>query len=245
MNINSTNNYSPGSGYSGGNLARASITSGQSKGNLNQEALAAISISSLPGQPSSQTTSQTNSPTDPDLQGTENSNPQAEQQPLEKKVSDNSLTQAELQLIMELGQRDTEVRSHEMAHIAAGGSLITSGASFTYQRGPDGNNYAVGGEVSIDTSEVPGDPKATAQKMRQVKSAALAPANPSSQDLKVASKAASLAAKASSELTMLQAKQQAQTNEAKAFGNMKQASDSYTKVNNLPEDETRTFNLAV
>ncbi|MDX2441830.1 MAG: putative metalloprotease CJM1_0395 family protein [Desulfobacterales bacterium] len=245
MNINSTNNYSPGKGYSGGNPARASITSGQSKGDFSQEASAATSVSPLPGQPSSQTTSQTNSATDPDLQGTGTSNPQPEQQPLEKKVSDNPLTQAELQLIMELEQIDTEVRNHEMAHIAAGGSLITSGASFTYKRGPDGNNYAVAGEVGIDTSEIPGDPKATAQKMRQVKSAALAPANPSAQDLKVASKAAALAAKASSELTMLQAKQQAETNEAKAFGNIKQASDSYIKVNNLPENETRTFNLAV
>lgn len=245
MNINSTNNYSPGKGYAGGNLARTSISSGQSKGDLNQETSSATSVAAVPGQPSSQATSQTNSITDPDLQETGDANPQPEQQPREKKVSDNPLTQAELQLIMELEQRDTEVRSHEMAHIAAGGSLITSGASFTYQRGPDGNNYAVGGEVSIDTSAIPGDPKATAQKMRQVKSAALAPASPSAQDLKVASKAAALAVKASSELTMLQAKQQAQTNETKAFGNMKQASDSYTKVNNLPEDETRTFNLAV
>jgi hypothetical protein len=245
MKINSTHNYSPGKGYSVENPARASITLGQNKGNFSQEASAATSVSAVPGQSSSQTTSQTNSATDPDLQETGTSNPQSEQQSPEKKVSGNPLTQAELQLIMELEQRDTEVRSHEMAHIAAGGSLITSGASFTYQRGPDGNNYAVGGEVSIDTSAIPGDPKATAQKMRQVKSAALAPANPSAQDLKVASKAAALAAKASSELTILQAEQQAQTNETKAFGNLKQASDSYTKVNNLPENETRTFNLAV
>jgi len=44
---------------------------------------------------------------------------------------------------------------------------------------------------------------------------------------------------------MLRAKQQAETNEANAFGNLKQASGSYTKVNNLPENETSTFNLAV
>jgi hypothetical protein len=245
MNINSTNNYSPGKGYSGGNPTKESITSGQDKGNSSQKASAATLVSAVPGQPSSQTTSQANSATNPDLQGTGASNPQPEQQPLEKKVGDNPLNQAELQLIMELEQIDTEVRSHEMAHIAAGGGLITSGASFTYQRGPDGNNYAVAGEVGIDTSAIPGDPQATAQKMRQVKSAALAPASPSAQDLKVASKAAALAAKASSEITMLRAKQQAQTNEAKAFGNMKQASDSYTYVNNRPETDTSTFNLAV
>ncbi len=187
--------------------------------------------------------------TDSDPQRTRTANPQPEQQPVEKngkkKGSDSRLTQAELQLVTELAQIDTQVRSHEMAHIAAGGGLITSGASFTYQRGPDGNNYAVAGEVGIDTSEIPGDPQATVQKMRQVKSAALAPASPSAQDLKVASKAAALATKASSELTMLQAKQQAETNEDKAFGNLKQASDSYTKVNNLPEKDASTFKLAV
>ena len=59
-----------------------------------------------------------------------------------------------------------------MAHITAGGRYITSGANFTYKRGPDGRSYAVGGEISIDTAPIPGDPQATIQKMRQVKSAA-------------------------------------------------------------------------
>ncbi len=132
-----------------------------------------------------------------------------------------------------------------MAHVAAGGSLITSGASFTYQRGPDGKSYAVAGEVSIDTSAVPGDPQATLQKMQQVKSSALAPANPSAQDLKVASNATSRAAKASSELTILMAEKQAADKETQAFGSLKQASDSYTRINNLPEKDSSTFKLAV
>jgi hypothetical protein len=245
MNINSYNNYSPLWGNSGENPSGTSISTGLDKQPVNRETTTATSVSSLPGQPSSRTASQNNGAADPDLQEAENTNPSSEQQPSGKNVSDNQLTQAELQLVMELEQRDTEVRNHEMAHIAAGGSLITSGASFTYQRGPDGINYAVGGEVGIDTSEIPGDPKATAQKMRRVRNAAMAPASPSSQDLKVASKAAALAAKASSELTMLQARQQAETNEATAFGNLKQASDSYTRINNLPEKDTSTFKLAV
>lgn len=244
MDITPYNNYLPGKGYSGGTPARASITPGQSNGNISQEASARTSVPSLPGQPSSHS-SKTNAATDSNPQETRTSNSQPEQQQLEKKLSDSHLTQAELQLVTELEQIDTEVRSHEMAHIAAGGGLITSGASFTYQRGPDGNNYAVAGEVGIDTSEIPGDPQATVQKMQQVKSAAMAPTSPSAQDLKVASKAAALAAKASSEITMLLAKQQAETNESKAFGNLKQASDSYTKVNNLPEKDASTFKLAV
>ncbi|MEM6357195.1 MAG: putative metalloprotease CJM1_0395 family protein, partial [Pseudomonadota bacterium] len=42
------------------------------------------------------------------------------------------------------------------------------------------------GSVSIDVSPVPGDPEATIAKMQQVKAAALAPAEPSSADRRVA-----------------------------------------------------------
>ncbi|MEH0022866.1 MAG: putative metalloprotease CJM1_0395 family protein [Desulfobacter sp.] len=155
------------------------------------------------------------------------------------------LTPEELRLVDQLQQIDQEVRRHEMAHMAAGGSLITSAASFTYQRGPDGQSYAVGGEVSIDTSPVPGDPEATARKMRQVRSAALAPGDPSSQDLKVAANASSEIAKAMAELTMLQAKEQAEQREAQAFGNARQASDTYSLVNRLSEEDKNTFQVAV
>ncbi|MGD9504805.1 MAG: putative metalloprotease CJM1_0395 family protein [Syntrophobacteraceae bacterium] len=88
-------------------------------------------------------------------------------------------------LVEKLKARDQEVRTHEQAHIAAGGGL-TGAASFTYEQGPDGNRYAVGGEVSIDMSAVSNDPQATIDKMRIVKRAALAPADPSSQDRSVA-----------------------------------------------------------
>ncbi len=153
------------------------------------------------------------------------------------------LEQHELRLIKELQQTDTEVRRHEMAHVVSGGTYVTSGANFTYQRGPDGKNYAVGGEVTIDTSPVPGDPQATAQKMRQVKAAALAPANPSPQDLKVAAMATSVAAKALSELMMLQAKEQSDTNDTRAYGNLRTAADAYGKVGGLPEAETSTISI--
>jgi hypothetical protein len=49
--------------------------------------------------------------------------------------------------------------------------------------------YAVSGEVSIDSSPVKGDPKATVRKMEQVVRAALAPAQPSGQDRAVAAAA--------------------------------------------------------
>jgi len=155
------------------------------------------------------------------------------------------LTDAELRILEELKKADAAVRSHEMAHVAAGGRYVTSGASFTYKKGPDGKNYAVGGEVSIDTSPVPGDPRATLQKMQQVRNAALAPANPSAQDIKVASKATSTATKAMSELMVLQAKEQASKNSDQVFGMHKNAADSYIKVKNMPEQVTSNFSIAV
>ncbi len=94
--------------------------------------------------------------------------------------------------LQQLKAVDREVRAHELAHIAVGGRYVISGANFQYERGPDGRNYAVAGEVSIDTSEVPGDPQATLTKAQIILRAALAPANPSAQDRAVAARAAAL-----------------------------------------------------
>lgn len=159
--------------------------------------------------------------------------------------NDAAFTQAEIELLEELKETDTKVKQHEMAHIAAGGKYITSGVNFTYQQGPDGKNYAVGGEVRIDTSPVPGDPEATIKKMNQVKSAALAPADPSPQDLKVAADATSEVSKALSELMISQIKDQATANEKKAFGNLKKAADSYEKTSSIPDKEISSFQIAV
>jgi hypothetical protein len=101
--------------------------------------------------------------------------------------------------VRELTARDAEVRAHERAHAAAGGQYAGS-PSYEYQRGPDGRDYAIGGEVPIDTSPVAGDPKATIEKMEQVKAAATAPAEPSPQDRQVAAKAEAERQKAAREL---------------------------------------------
>ena len=102
--------------------------------------------------------------------------------------------------LAELQARDREVRAHEAAHSAAAGSLSTGGPQFTFQRGSDGQLYAVGGEVNIDTSPVAGDPHATIQKAQRIRSAALAPANPSARDRAVAAQATRLEAQAHREL---------------------------------------------
>ncbi|MFH2091082.1 MAG: putative metalloprotease CJM1_0395 family protein [Pseudomonadota bacterium] len=191
-----------------------------------------------PGQNNDQTDSEASKTSDPSGKGQTN---QSDTQ----MVNGRQLTQEQVRVLDQLQQIDAQVRRHEMAHIAAGGRYITSGATFSYQKGPDGRNYAVGGEVGIDSSPVPGDPQATIQKMRQVKNAALAPADPSSQDMKVASQATSNLSKALSELMILQAKERAASNKTQVFGNMKTAVSSYEKVNNLPETDTSTFQIAI
>jgi hypothetical protein len=107
-----------------------------------------------------------------------------------------------LALIDKLKARDSEVRQHEQAHLAAAGSLALSGPTYTYQRGPDGVSYAVGGEVQIDTS--PGrTPEETLARAQTIRAAALAPADPSGPDLAVAAAAQQLEQQARSELAQL------------------------------------------
>lgn len=129
-------------------------------------------------------------------------------------ASDLEQQNLEQSLVQALAQRDREVRQHEMAHKVVGGPY-TGAISYTYERGPDGQLYAVGGEVSIDTSPVPGDPEASLQKAETIARAALAPADPSPQDLKVAAQARSMAAEARAEIALERAEaQQIEADEA-------------------------------
>ncbi|MCF6203612.1 MAG: hypothetical protein L3J59_08075 [Methylococcaceae bacterium] len=119
---------------------------------------------------------------------------------LKIKISDRDVSQEEQKKIQSLKARDQEVRTHEQAHLSAAGGLATGGASFSFQDGPDGISYAIGGEVNIDTSTVSGDAAATLRKAETIKRAALAPASPSSQDIKVARQASAMANKAMAEI---------------------------------------------
>ncbi|MGI2169870.1 putative metalloprotease CJM1_0395 family protein [Shewanella sp. MF05960] len=98
------------------------------------------------------------------------------------------IDQAEAQQISELSKRDIEVKTHEQAHAAVGGSFAQS-PSYEYEKGPDGRRYAVDGEVSIDVAPISGDPQATLSKMQKVYAAAMAPVQPSMADIRVAAQA--------------------------------------------------------
>ncbi|TPV59135.1 hypothetical protein FJ444_08795 [Aestuariibacter sp. GS-14] len=106
--------------------------------------------------------------------------------------------QSEQREVETLKQRDQEVRAHEQAHASAGGQFAGS-PQFDFQRGPDGQRYAVDGQVSIDISSE-STPEATIRKMQQVRTAALAPAEPSPQDLQVAAEASRIAFDARNEI---------------------------------------------
>lgn len=116
-----------------------------------------------------------------------------------RQVGQEQLSLQEQQQVQKLKATDQKVRQHEAAHQAAGAGL-TGAANYQYVRGPDGRQYAVGGEVSINVSSG-GTPEQTLARARQIQAAALAPADPSSQDRAVAAQAAQMALQAQAELS--------------------------------------------
>ncbi len=118
------------------------------------------------------------------------------------------LTEEEQQEVRELKAIDRKVRQHEMAHLAAAQGIAVSGANFQFKQGPDGINYAVGGDVQIDTSKDK-DPQKTIEKARKIIAAANAPADPSAQDRQVAAQAQAMQVQAQQELSR---QSQAETN---------------------------------
>ena len=119
------------------------------------------------------------------------------------KSETESLDQQELAQLQQLKRRDMEVRSHEQAHLSAAGQYARGGASFTYQKGPDGASYAIGGEVGIDVAKE-SSPAETITKMQTIKRAALTPTNPSGADKRIAAQAGTKEAQARQELLQVQ-----------------------------------------
>ena len=123
---------------------------------------------------------------------------QNEQQSRQQTQQQQQQEQQDAKEIEQLKARDQEVRTHEQAHAATGGQYAGS-PQYEYTTGPDNKRYITGGEVSIDVSEAK-SPEDTLRKMEQVRAAALAPAEPSSQDLKVAAEASQKAVEARTDI---------------------------------------------
>ena len=117
----------------------------------------------------------------------------------QKNAAGKELTIEQQEELLQLQQRDQEVRVHEQQHASVGGQH-TGAPSYEYETGPDGKQYVVEGSVSADLSPIAGDPNATIEKMQQVKAAALAPAEPSSADKNAAARADQLIVEARAEL---------------------------------------------
>ena len=142
----------------------------------------------------------------------------------EKDSTGDPLKPEELVQLQELQKTDQKVRAHEQAHMGAAGGLATSGISLSFVKGPDGQSYAVGGEVSIDTSRA-STPRETLSKMMKVRAAALAPADPSSQDRKVAAAASAAMGEARAELQLEQKNDGKQVVEQAGERMVRQAAD--------------------
>ncbi len=95
-------------------------------------------------------------------------------------------------LTEKLRQRDAHVRAHEMAHIMAAGGQAQGMPHYTYQTGPDGRAYAVGGSVNISVTGT-GDPEHDANQAKIAQRAATAVGDPSARDSLTAAQAGAMA----------------------------------------------------
>jgi hypothetical protein len=143
---------------------------------------------------------------------------------------DNPLTDLqarEQQLrLTELQSRERAVRAAEISQAALAGKYAGTPV-YSYARGPDGQAYAVSGDVPIDVSPIPNDPEATLRKMQVVMQAAMASGEASPQDVRVAAQARAIAAQARAELA--ESKRQEQS----------PAIDERQKIEKKPEAEDK------
>jgi hypothetical protein len=122
--------------------------------------------------------------------------PARDAEPSEKHTHERDGANSEA--IAELERTEREVIAHENAHKAAAGRF-GGPVHYFYTTGPDGKRYISGGEVPVHTPAT-NDPEEALRNARQVMSAALAPGDPSGQDIAAAASASARAATARSRL---------------------------------------------
>ena len=104
----------------------------------------------------------------------------------------------EQQELRDLERRDLQVRTRDMAFIAAAGGAAGS-YSLQYETGPDGRRYAVGADIKLDTSEG-ATPEQTLAKARALRAATMGARADSSNDASAAAKAVRMEAEARAEI---------------------------------------------
>lgn len=213
-------------------------TNSQASGEINDEAVISDEAKSM----------WANDPTDktPDISTTnlsdkvssdkEKSETEAEPEPKvagEKK----ELSPEQEQEVAQLKARDAEVKAHEQAHLAASAGISASAPSYTYETGPDGVKYAIGGEVNISFSQG-NDPKENLANAEAMRAAALAPAQPSSQDLAVANNAQKMIEEAKQQIKEKAAEESQSTQTGEKTQKSEISSDSSIDSLSNPSDST-------
>jgi len=123
-----------------------------------------------------------------------------------RRTDGKSLNHEDAALLQKLKARDAKVRNHEAAHIMAAGGQVHGLPTYTYQTGPDGKRYAIGGSVNISMLRT-GDAAYDARQAQNAYRAAMATGEPSTRDMQAAMKARSHALEAEGDQveSMLQA----------------------------------------
>ncbi len=99
-----------------------------------------------------------------------------------KQPDDNDPRSGKQEVIDRLKKRDSEVRTHESAHSSSPELIKIGSTQYAYTIGPDGKAYATGGKVALSTGPAK-NPEQALRKAEALKNAAVAPGEPSSQDV--------------------------------------------------------------
>lgn len=156
-----------------------------------------------------------------------------------QKVNGKDLNAEEVKQVRELEKIDREVRAHEAAHQAAGGALAGA-ASFGYTRGPDNKMYAVEGEVPIRMQKG-NTPEETIANAMQVIAAAMAPADPSPQDYKVAANAMQMQNDARAEQAKIKAEELKVQNEKSENENEKKTNSNSKAIKSYTQNTSQDY----
>lgn len=109
--------------------------------------------------------------------------------PIEKKkeitLFENVLQSRLIEELTALKKQDDTIKKHEQVHYSVA-RQYSELPIFQYQKGSDGNRYVVKGEVNFKMISSDDSPDAAIKKMQQIYLAALAPADPSTDDLTLA-----------------------------------------------------------
>jgi hypothetical protein len=106
----------------------------------------------------------------------------------EPKSGEVSLSEEEKERLEELRRRQNRIKRRHRTQAQVASKYTEGGPQYIYKRGPDGEMYAVKGEVEYDTTRED-SPEQTIEKMKAIKKAVRATPEPTLEDKRVANEA--------------------------------------------------------